>query len=120
MSRDADSYQDLLRELTRAIVLDTGTREQIATQYAEAVMTCLQRRKAANGYLYIGAPPRQYDVLQIRAALERGESHKQIRQRFGLSRSKLYQLFPGGLPEPQKDEPSRSSTKLWTDGIAGD
>lgn len=119
MRRDKDPYQDLLRELTRAIVLDTGTREQIATQYAEAAMACLQRRKAENGLVYVGAPPRQYDVLQIRAALERGESHKQVRQRFGLSRSKLYELFPGGLPEPQNDTQSRVSQKRWTAADSG-
>ena len=103
MKRERDPYQDLLRDLTRAIVLKTGTREQIAMQYASAAMECLQDRKAVNGSVYVGAPPRQFDVLQIRAALERGESVAAVCRANGLSRSKLYQMFPGGLPEPSPE-----------------
>lgn len=114
MSERADPYQDLLRDIIRAIVLDTGTREQIATQYAQAVMTCLQRRKAANGLVYVGSPPRQYDVLQIRAALERGDGVRQVCRRYSISRSKLHQLFPGGLPTSEKPLLSTISQKTWT------
>lgn len=102
---DRDPYTDLLRDLTSAIILKTGTREQIAMQYAGAVMECLQTRKAANGSVYVGAAPRQYDVLQLAAAFERGESEAAVRRQFGLSRSKLYALFPGGLPKPRKSGP---------------
>ncbi len=100
MKRDCDPYTDLLREITSAIVLNTGTREQIAMQYAAAVMTCLQDRKAANGNVYVGAPPRQFDVMQIRAALERGDSVAVVCRSFGIGRRTLYRLFPGGLPAP--------------------
>lgn len=101
MKSDVDPYSDLLSELTSAIVIKTGTREQIAMQYASAVMECLQSRKAANGSVYVGAAPRRYDVLQIAAAFQRGATESEVRRMFGISRSKLYGLFPGGLPKPQ-------------------
>lgn len=108
--RECDPYTDLLREITSAIVLKTGTREQIAMEYAAAVMDCLQERKAANGNVYVGAAPRQIDVLQIRAALERGDSIAKTCRVFGVSRAKLYRLFPGGLPEPSAEESGASLT----------
>ena len=114
MKRERDPYEDLMRELTRAIVLKTGTREQIAMQYAAAAMECLQDRKAANGLLYVGAPPRQYDVLQLRAALESGSTVRQVCRAFNISRSKLFELFPGGLPEPRNDQESTVSQKMGT------
>ena len=96
--RECDPYTDLLREITSAIVLKTGTREQIAMEYAAAVMDCLQERKAANGNVYVGAAPRQLDVLQIRAALERGDSISRVCRDFAVGRRTLYRMFPGGLP----------------------
>ncbi len=99
--RQRDPYTDLLRELTSAIVLKTGTREQIAMQYAEAVMQCLQHRKTANGNVYVGAPPRQYDLLQIAQALRDGATPRQVCRRFGIGRRTLTRMFPGGLPQPQ-------------------
>lgn len=98
MTPSRDPYTDLKREITSAIVLKTGTREQIAMVYADAVMECLQDRKAANGNVYVGAPPRQYDVLQIRAAIEAGASRRQVCREFGIARRTLHRLFPGGLP----------------------
>lgn len=95
--RAADSHGELLREMTRSIVEQTGTREEIARQYAEAAMRCLQDRKAANGTVYVGAPARQYDLLQIRASLERGDGIPKVCRDFNLSRSQLFRLFPGGL-----------------------
>lgn len=101
MKSSADPYTDLLRDLTRTIVLKTGTREQIAMEYADAVMACLQQRKAANGNVYVGSPPRQLDFMQIRAAFERGETVRSVCREFGVSRTKLYRMFPGGIPERQ-------------------
>ena len=103
MQRESDPYTDLLRDLTSTIVLKTGTCEQIAMRYAAAAMDCLQDRKAANGSVYVGAAPRQVDVLQIKAALERGETVGRVCRAHGLSRASLYRLFPGGLPEPKED-----------------
>lgn len=101
MKRARDPYTDLRREITSAIVLKTGTREQIAMQYADAVMDCLQERKAANGSVYVGAPPRQHDVLQITAALEAGRTPREVCREFGLGRRTLTRMFPGGLPDPK-------------------
>lgn len=98
VQREPDSYTDLLREITSSIVLKTGSSEQIAMHYAAAVMDCLQTRKAANGMVYVGAPPRRLDALQIRAALERGDSERAVCRRHGISRRTLHRLFPGGLP----------------------
>ena len=116
--RETDPYGDLLRELTQTIVVQIGTREEIARQYAEAAMHCLQDRKAANGNVYVGAPPRQYDLLQIRASLERGDGIAKVCRDFGLSRTQLFRLFPGGLYAaiwPQ----SQTSLKSGTQGKTG-
>lgn len=99
MQREPDSYTELLREITSSIVLKTGSSEQIAMHYAAAVMDCLQDRKASNGMVYVGSPPRRLDVLQIRAALERGESERAVCRRFSVSRRTLHRMFPGGLPK---------------------
>ena len=93
---------ELRRKITRAIVLDTGTGEQIAMHYADAVMRCLDEERAANGTIYVPAPERRHDVLQIRAALLRGESPRRVQRTFGISRTKLFELFPGGLPVPER------------------
>ena len=102
MSRRGVQREELLRKITRGIVLDTGTREQIALQYAAAVMRVLDEVRADNGMVYVPARDRQYDVLQIRAAFDRGESAKQIQRAFNIGRSKLHGLFPGGLPVASK------------------
>lgn len=98
-----DPYQDLLNDLVRSIVIGTGTRETIAREYAVAAMQCLQQRKAANGTVYVPAPPRRWDVLQIEAALRRGETVKRVCTRFGISRRALYELFDGRLPKAESD-----------------
>ena len=92
------SRSALRRAITRQIIVDTGVREDIAVQFANAAMAALDNRKAANGYVYVGARRRGYDLLQIRAALERGESIKRVMRDYSISRAKLYELFPGGLP----------------------
>lgn len=112
--RDPESYATLLREMTRSIVELTGAREDIARQFADAAMVCLQDRKAANGLIYVGTPPRQHDVLQIRAALERGESVGAVCRAHCIGRTKLFELFPGGLPEPQNGTASGVSKKVRT------
>ena len=117
--RSADPHGDLLREMTRAIVEQTGTREEIARQYADAVMHCLQDRKAANGYVYVGTPQRQYDVLQIRASLDRGDGIRKVCRDFGISRTKLFELFPGGIFVASTEGASGVSTKVRTPGKIG-
>lgn len=112
--RDPESYATLLREMTHSIIEQTGTREDVARHYAEAAMLCLQDRKAANGLLYVGAPPRQHDVLQIRASLERGDSIMAVCRQHFIGRTKLFELFPGGLPAPQNAPASAFSKKVRT------
>lgn len=97
MKRDTNSTERLRREITRAIVLQTGTREQIAMEYADAVLGWLQREFAGDR-LYVPHPPRQYDLLQIEAALSRGESPTEVARKHGTTVRQLRRLFRGGLP----------------------
>ena len=97
MSREADRTEALRRELVRAIVHETGMREVIAVPIANSLLAYLQREYAGQP-LYIPAPARQYDVLQIEAALRRGQTVSQVCREFGISRRTLGRLFPGGLP----------------------
>lgn len=83
----------LRRIAVRAIVDQTGLREEHALTYADAVIGVLQA-EYGGGQLYVPAPPRQYDVLQIRAALERGVTRKQICAQFHISRRTLDRMFP--------------------------
>lgn len=98
MSKDTDRTEALRAELVRSVVDGTGLSEQMALPYANSVLSYLQREYPGDR-LYIPAPPRQYDVLQIRAALERGESINRVCSAHGVSRTVLYRLFPGGLPQ---------------------
>lgn len=95
-----DSYDELLSRLTTHVIVDTGTGEPIARHYARSLMDFLQQEKAANGMLYVPAPPRQVDVLQVRAALERGDTIRKVCRDHSVSRRALFRLFPGGLPSP--------------------
>lgn len=103
------SRASLRRSITRSIIVEMGLREDIAAQFADAVMAALDNRKAANGYVYVGSPRRRYDELQIEQALRSGTPVREVCRRFNISRSAIYRLFPAGLPEP-----SQSSTKTGT------
>jgi len=97
MSRETDRTEALRRELVSALVEQTGMREVMAMPYADCLLAYLQREYGGER-LYIPAPVRQYDVLQISAALQRGESVNRVCSLHGISRSSLYKLFPEGLP----------------------
>jgi hypothetical protein len=99
-NRDIDCTEALRKELVQGIVDDLGVPEALALPYANSVLAYLQREYPSQK-LYIPAPPRQYDVLQIKAALEGGASIIRVCRDFGLSRTVLYQLFPGGIPRAQ-------------------
>lgn len=99
MSKDNDRTEALRAELVRAIVEGTGVSEQMAMPFANSALGYLQRNYPGER-LYIPAPTRQYDVLQIQAALERGQSISRVCSEHGLSRTTLYKLFPGGVPRP--------------------
>ena len=99
MTKPARSRDEMRREITRAIVIQTGTRETIAVEYTDAVMRCLDDLRLENGMVYVPAPERRHDILQIRAALERGDLVTTVQREFGISRTKLFEMFPGGLPK---------------------
>lgn len=100
MSRETDRTEALRRDFIAALVEQTGMREVLAVPYADCLLAYLQREYGGDR-LYIPAPARQYDVLQIRASLEHGDSIQSVCREYSLSRSKLYKMFAGGLP--QKD-----------------
>lgn len=97
MSRDSDRAEALRRELVGAIVAQTGLGELAALPLADALLAHLQREYGGER-LYIPAPPRQYDVLQVKAALERGDTVGQVCKAYSISRRQLYRLFPAGIP----------------------
>lgn len=96
-NREVDKTEALRAELVRGIVDDLGVPEVLAMPYANSMLSYLQREYGSQK-LYIPASPRQYDVLQIAAALESGVSVSRVCRDFNLSRTTLYKLFPGGLP----------------------
>lgn len=102
MSKDTDRTEALRAELVRAVVDGTGLSEKLAMPYANSVLAYLQREFPGER-VYIPAPQRQYDLLQIAAALERGESIARVCSTHGISRASLYRLFPSGLPQPLVD-----------------
>lgn len=99
MSKELDRTEALRRELVCAMVQELGLREVMAVPIADSVLAYLQREYPGQK-LYIPAPARQYDILQIRAALERGETPAQVCRTHAMSRTTLYKMFPGGLPKP--------------------
>ncbi len=96
-ARDLDRTEALRSEFVRGIVDDLGVPEALALPYASSILKYLQTEYAAQK-LYVPAPARQYDVLQIAAALESGTSISRVCRDHGLSRPTLYRMFPGGLP----------------------
>ena len=102
MTSRADRYNELMQKITTAIVLKTGTGEVIAQYYAQAMMEFLQELRPNDGKVYIPLPPMRCDIAAIRAALEAGESVRSVCRRYGIGRTRLYELFPGGLPRPQQ------------------
>jgi len=100
MSADTDRTAALRRELIRGLVEETGMREVLALPIANSLVAYLQRERPGQS-LYIPAAPRQYDLLQIHAALMKdGATIGRVCRQFGLSRSTLYKLFPGGWSKP--------------------
>lgn len=102
MSKETDRTEALRASLVRALVDGTGLSERLALPYANSVLAYLQREFPGER-VYVPAPQRQYDILQITAALERGESIARVCATHGVSRPTLYRLFPDGLPKSQAD-----------------
>lgn len=101
--QEADRTESLRSDLVRGIVEETGVTEAVALPFANSILAYLQRTRPGER-LYIPQPPRQYDLLQIQADLQRGISVNRVCRRHGLSRSTLKRMFPGGLPEAANDE----------------
>lgn len=93
MIRKRETEQQLRERIEDALVRDVGVSPVMAQPFIDSVLRCF-----AGEQPYFPAAPRDYPVLQIRAALENGIPVKQVMSEFDVSRSKLHQLFPGGLP----------------------
>lgn len=100
MTRETDRTEALRTELVRGIVESTGMREVLAVPIANGLLEILQREYGGRN-LYVPTPSRTYPVDKITAALEAGHKPGQVCRDFALSRAKLYELFPGGLPKPR-------------------
>ena len=100
-NRDIDCTEALRKELVQGIVDDLGVPEALALPYANSVLAYLQREYPSQR-LYIPAPSRQYDLLQIAAALESGAPISRVCRDHAVSRATLYRLFPGGLPSSRE------------------
>ncbi len=87
-------YDDLLREMTTSVIVETGLAESIAHKCASAVMSTLQDRKAANGWLYVSSPRNRLNHLQIRAEIREGKSMRQIYRDHRTSRRRLKREMP--------------------------
>ena len=94
----SDAYEKMMRELTSAVIADTGFSEAIARKCAKAAMDVLQDRKAANGMLYVSSPPQRLNLLQIEMELRLGSSLREVCRRHATTPRRLKKLFPHGVP----------------------
>lgn len=101
MSHEVDKTEELRRLLVRGLCEQLGLTETGAMQFADPLVVFLQKEYAGQR-LYIPMPQRRYDLLQIAAALERGESVEAVCRQFGIARATLYRLFPDGLPSQRR------------------
>lgn len=95
-----DQRAQLRDKITEALMRDVGVSERMAQPFVDSILRCF-----AGEQPYFPAPAREYPVALIREALERGESVKRVMRAFDVSRSKLHQIFPGGLPKSTANEP---------------
>lgn len=101
MSRDSDLTERMRRDIVRAIIDGTGIQEQAALPFANSVLAWLQSEHPGQR-VYVPAPQRQYDLLQIDAALRAGADPKEVCRDHSISARTLQRLFPGGIPRAQK------------------
>lgn len=100
MIRKRETEQQLRERIEDALVRDVGVSPVMAQPFIDSVLRCF-----AGEQPYFPAGTREYPVLHIRAALERGIPVKQVQTEFDISRSKLHDLFPGGLPKKLSKRP---------------
>jgi len=91
-----ETEQQLRGRIFEALIRDIGISERMAQPFVDSVMRCFAGERP-----YFPSRSRDYPVLHIRAALERGTPVKTVLEEFELSRSLLHRLFPGGLPKGQ-------------------
>lgn len=93
MSQRRDTESELRERITEALIRDVGVSERMAQPFVESIIGCL-----AGQLVYVPAQGRDYPLLHIKAALERGDSVRTVCRSFNVSRRTLYRLFPEGLP----------------------
>lgn len=103
MAGRKESVEQLRERILRAMQADIGISEQMAQPFVESIMRCFAGERP-----YFPAAARAYPVEEIRAQLRAGVPVKKVASTFMISRSKLHDLFPGGLPAP-RDSPSRGA-----------
>jgi len=109
--RKRETEQQLRERIEDALVRDVGVSPRMAQPFIESVLRCF-----AGEQPYFPAAPRDYPVLQIRAALENGIPVKHVMRDFEISRASLHRIFPGGLPKQSgKTRDSQNSMKAATD-----
>lgn len=109
MTDKPDARLALRAKIAEALMRDVGVSERMAQPFVDSIMRCFAGEKP-----YFPAANRDYPLLQIRAALERGVSVKRVMRDFDVSRSMLHKLFPGGLPGRKKVQVSTILGKTWT------
>lgn len=101
-TRDIDAAEQLRRLVVRGIVEQTGLNEAHAMPYATAVVAVLQAEFGGER-LHIPKPaahlPKQSRREAIREELEAGSHWSVVARRYSISRTALYRMFPGGLPQ---------------------
>ena len=93
-SRKRETEQQLRERIQQQMVRDIGISPHMAVPFVESVLRCFAGERP-----YFPATARDYPVLHIRAALERGASVDEVMREFDISRATLHRIFPGGLPK---------------------
>jgi hypothetical protein len=109
MAKRRATTEQLRERILAAMLADIGISERMAQPFVDSVMHCF-----AGEQPYFPAVAKTYAVEEIRAALKNGIPVKQVMRQFDVSRSKLHELFPGGLPKREENEVSTLSMKVAT------
>lgn len=109
MAARKETAEQLRARILNAMQSDIGISEHMAEPFVDSIMKCFAGERP-----YFPMSGRTYPVLQIAAALERGMPVKQVLREYDLSRAKLHELFPGGLPVPTKRAVSTRLAKVET------
>ncbi len=109
MAKRKETSEQLRDRILAAMLADIGISERMAQPFVDSVMHCF-----AGEQPYFPAVAKTYPVDEIRAALRSGIPVKHVMRQFEVSRSKLHELFPGGLPRREESEVSTVSMKVAT------